>query len=56
MSSDEIMQGFVVSLFALCGISSALYCLRLYLKGRPALKLSPSMEDLTSVSTDDPQV
>jgi hypothetical protein len=56
MSSDEIMQGFVISLFALCGISSAVYCFRMYLKDRPTLKQSPSMEDLTSISTEDPQV
>jgi hypothetical protein len=55
MSSDEIMQGFVISLFALCGISSAVYCFRLYFKNKHTLKQSASMEDLTSISTEDPQ-
>jgi hypothetical protein len=48
MESDEIMQGFVMGLFGLCGVSGLLYCLRLYLKKTPTMKQSPSMEDLNS--------
>lgn len=55
MTSDEIMQGFVLTLFGLCGISSLGYCIRMYLKRSPPIKQSPSMEDLTSIQTEDPQ-
>jgi len=57
MSSDEIMQGFVISLFILCGISAFGYCARLRLGKTTThgLKQSPSMEELSSVVTDDPQ-
>jgi hypothetical protein len=49
MTSDEIMQGFVMALFGLCGFSGLAYCIRLYLKRPPTMKQSPSMEDLNSV-------
>lgn len=55
MASDDIMQGFVWSLFGLCGISCLGYCIRLYLKKPSTMKQSPSMEDLNSISTEDPQ-
>jgi len=49
MESDEIMQGFVMALFTLCGVSSLGYCIYAYLKRTtPTLKQSPSMEDLNS--------
>jgi hypothetical protein len=54
MSGDEIMQGFVISLFTLCGVSAFGYCMRLRLKNRSIMKKSESMEDLNSVDTTDP--
>lgn len=56
MGSDEIMQGFIIILFSLCGISTVVQCIRLRMKNRLTLKQSPSMEDLNSVDTQDPSV
>ena len=55
MDSDNIMQGTVITLFAVCIGTSIAACVRLYLKKKETLKQSPSMEDLSSVSTEDPQ-
>lgn len=55
MDADTILQGFVYALFGLCGASSLIYCIRLKLKEKVQMKQSPSMEDLTSVNTEDPQ-
>lgn len=49
MEADSILQGFVYTLFSLCGASSLIYFIRMKLKNRIAMKQSPSMEDLTSV-------
>lgn len=54
MGSDEIMQGFVIAMFVLCGLSSFSYCIRLRLKNSTMMKKSESMEDLSSVDTTDP--
>lgn len=56
MEADELLQGFVFALFTLCGASSLMYCIRLKLKQTNSqMKQSDSMEDLTSISTEDPQ-
>lgn len=54
MESDSILQGFVYTLFSLCGASSLIYCIRMKLKSRTEMKQSSSMEDLTSIQTEDP--
>lgn len=56
MSSDEIMEGFVITLFSLCVLSTIGACIRMKMKQHFTLKQSPSMEDLNSVGTDDPSV
>ncbi len=55
MSSDEIMQGFVIGMFTLFGLSTITYCIRLRMKNHSKLKQSASMEDLNSVDTTDPE-
>lgn len=53
---DQIMEGFVISLFVFAGLSGFAYCIRMKMrKQRSNMKQSPSMEDLTSVDTTDPQ-
>lgn len=53
---DLIMQGFVTGLFVLVGVSGLGFCIRKYYRNRHVtLKQSPSMEDLTSVNTEDPE-
>lgn len=54
--SDSVMQYTVITLFSLAGVFGVAQCIRAYLRNRnPMMKQSPSMEDLTSISTDDPQ-
>ena len=55
MSSDEIMEGFVISTFVLCGISTLVYCIRMRMRDHKRMKQSASMEDLNSVDTQDPE-
>lgn len=55
VDSDDILQGFLAATFVICGISAIGYCIRNRMKNQTGLKQSPSMEDLTSVSTEDPQ-
>lgn len=55
MESDTIMQGVVITAFSLCLITAVVGCVRTYLKPKVAMKQSPSMEDLTSVATEDPE-
>ena len=47
---DEIMQGFLISLFVLCGVSSVGWIIKQKLK--PKMKTSSSHESLNSL---DPQ-
>ena len=54
--SDSIMEATVITLFCLTGLFGVTHCIRTYLRKRnPTMKQSSSMEDLTSISTDDPQ-
>ena len=55
MDSDTIMQGVVISVFSLCVIGTVVSCARYYLTRKTSLKQSSSMEDLTSVGTEDPE-
>ena len=48
--NDDIMKGFVISLFVLCGVSSLGWIIKQKLK--PKMKTSSSCENLTSL---DPQ-
>lgn len=52
--ADELLQGFLIGTFVLIGFSSISYCIRHRLQNKTTLKQSPSMEDLNSVSTEDP--
>ena len=54
--TDTVMQATVITLFSIAGVFGLAHCIRNYLKKHdPRMKQSPSMEDLTSISTDDPQ-
>ena len=55
MDSDSIMQGTVITLFAVFVVSSIVGCTKVYLKKKTSLKQSASTEDLTSVGTEDPE-
>jgi hypothetical protein len=55
MDSDTAMQGVVISVFSLCAIGTLVSCVRYYLTRSTSLKPSVSMEDLTSVATEDPE-
>lgn len=52
MSADEILQGFLIAGFSIAGLSVLGCCLR---KKRTQMIKSASMEELSSVSTEDPQ-
>lgn len=55
MSSDEIMEGFVIALFTLTGLSTIVYCVRIRMRDHKKMKQSASMEDLNSIDTTDPE-
>jgi hypothetical protein len=55
MDSDIVMQGVVITMFSLCGAGILVSCVRYYLTKPTSLKPSASMEDLTSVATEDPE-
>lgn len=55
METDEILQGLVYALFGFCGLGMLVNCIRTRIPRQSEIKESPSMEDLTSVSMDDPQ-
>jgi hypothetical protein len=50
--SDSILQGFLIAGFSLIGLSAISFCIR---KKRTQMVKSASMEELSSVSTEDPQ-
>jgi hypothetical protein len=56
--SEAILSGFTAGVFAFMGVLSVVWCVRRKCRNSthtPAMKHSPSMEELTSVETD-PQV
>ena len=55
MSGDEIMEGFVIALFTLTGLSTIVYCVRIRMRDHKKMKQSASMEDLNSIDTQDPE-
>ena len=55
MNGDEIMQGLIIALFSLCGVSAVVQCIRLRMRNRLTMKQSPSMEDLNSIDNTDPE-
>ena len=52
--TDDIMQGFVIAIFSLAGLSAISYCVRIKLRQQHHMKKSASMEELSSVDTSDP--
>ena len=57
MEADSILQGFVYTLFSLCGASSLIYFIRMKLhERRSTLKSSSSADNLTSMETGDPEI
>lgn len=54
--SDDVLQGIVITIFTLVGVSAFGYCIRLRMQNKSTLKQSPSMEELNSVATEDPSV
>ena len=50
--SDDALQGFLIAGFAIAGLSFIGWCLR---KKKHQMIKSASTEELSSVSTDDPQ-
>lgn len=50
--ADQVLQGFLIAGFAVAGLSFVGWCLR---RQRTRMVKSASMEELSSVSTDDPQ-
>lgn len=55
MDSDTIMQGVVITSLAGTGLFAIAYCIWKKYKSKSSMKQSPSMEDLTSVSSEDPE-
>lgn len=52
--TDTILQGVLIGGFALIGINIVVYCMRKH-RMNIMMKKSPSMEELSSVSTEDPE-
>lgn len=50
--ADQVLQGFLIAGFAIAGLSVLGWCLR---KQKTRMIKSASMEELSSVSTEDPQ-
>ncbi len=53
--ADNILQGVLIGSFLFIGIASFSYCIRIRMKNNSSFKQSPSMEDLNSVDTTDPE-
>lgn len=50
-NSDDLLQGFLIGTFVFMGITAIGYCVR---RVKPTMVKSESMEDLSSVTTEDP--
>lgn len=55
MNSDDALQGIFIASFTAIGIATLVYTIWKKCKNNSGMKQSPSMEDLTSISSDDPQ-
>jgi len=54
--SDEIFQGFFIGAISLIGLSIGVWCFKKCRTEKPTMKKSPSTEELSSVSTEDPSI
>ena len=54
--ADNILQGLLIGSLSFVGVITLVHCVRKRVQHRSiTMKQSPSMEDLTSVETTDPQ-